>query len=162
MTKSEFYECVLEAYRPAEALLRMVPADKLEWRPGSNFMSLGQVVCHLGEGTGAELRCLFTGQWPYSSEQMEAAMKLENIPSCSVEEASHKLERDKTVLRDFLDGISEEDFTQKIVSTPWGWQGKMERLAISFREHFTNHKMQLFTYLKLLGLPVNTGSLYSG
>jgi hypothetical protein len=41
-------------------------------------------------------------------------------------------------------------------------QGKMERMSLTFREHFTNHKMQLFTYLKLLGLPVNTGTLYSG
>jgi hypothetical protein len=38
----------------------------------------------------------------------------------------------------------------------------MERMAISFREHFTNHKMQLFTYLKLLGFPVDTGTLYFG
>ena len=38
----------------------------------------------------------------------------------------------------------------------------MERMAVLFREHFTNHKMQLFTYLKLLGLPVNTETLYGG
>jgi hypothetical protein len=38
----------------------------------------------------------------------------------------------------------------------------MEAMALTFREHFTNHKMQLFTYLKLLGLSVDTGTLYSG
>jgi hypothetical protein len=37
---------------------------------------------------------------------------------------------------------------------------KMERMTIAFLEHFINHKMQLFTYLKLLGLPVNTETLY--
>jgi hypothetical protein len=36
----------------------------------------------------------------------------------------------------------------------------MEPMAIHFLEHFNNHKMQLFTYLKLLGLPVNTQTLY--
>jgi len=163
VTKDEYYQCVLDAYRPAEALIRMVPADKLDWRPKPNFMSLGQVICHLGDGLGSELRCLVTGQWPFTSaEQMAEMMKLENIPSCSVAEALHKLEQDKTTLREFLGSISEEEFTHKLVSTPWGMQGKLERMAIAFLEHFTNHKMQLFTYLKLLGFPVDTGTLYFG
>ena len=34
-------------------------------------------------------------------------------------------------------------------------------MGFDFREHFTNHKMQLFTYLKMLGLPVNTNTLYA-
>jgi hypothetical protein len=135
----------MEAYRPAETLIKMVPADKLEWRPKPNFMSLGQAICHLGEGMGDGLRCLYTGQWPYTPEQMEAGMKLENVPSCTVAEALNKLEKDKATLREVLAAISEEDFTHKEVSTPWGWQGKMERMAIFFREHFTNHKVQLFT-----------------
>jgi len=111
---------------------------------------------------GSELRCLFTGQWPHTLEQMMELMKLENITSCSVEEALSRLEKDKTVLREFLDSLSEEDFTHKVVSAPWGMGGKMERMAIAFLEHFTNHKMQLFTYLKLLGFPVDTATLYFG
>ena len=78
------------------------------------------------------------------------------------EEALERLEKDKVILRDVLDGLREEDFAQKPVSTPWGWKGKLEIMAVLFREHFTNHKMQLFTYLKLLGLPVTTESLYMG
>lgn len=163
MTKNEFYECVMDAYRPAKALIRVVPADKLDWRPKPNFMSFGQLVCHMAGGTGGDLRCLFKGEWPTTSpEQMAEMMKLENLPSCGVEEALSKLENDKSVLREFLDGISEKDFTDKVVSTPWGMQGKMERMSIAFLEHFVNHKMQLFIYLKLLGLPVDTGTLYFG
>lgn len=161
MTKNEFYECVMEAYRPAEALLRMIPADKLDWRPAANFMSLGQLICHLGGGLGFDLRCLITAQWP-SPEEMAEGMKLENMPSCGAEEALGKLEKDKAILRETLDGITEEDFASKEVSAPWGMSGKLERMAVSFREHFTNHKMQLFTYLKLLGFPVDTGTLYFG
>ena len=52
------------------------------------------------------------------------------------------------------------DFTNKVVSAPWGVSAKLERMAIGFLGHFNNHKMQLFTYLKLLGLPVNTQTLY--
>ena len=160
MTKDDFYELVMEAYKPAETLIRMVPADKLDWRPGPSFMSLGQLVEHLSGGFGNELRCLLTGQWPFTPEQMVEGMKLENLPSGSVAQTLEKLEEDKTTLREILASISEEEFAQKVVSTPWGWQGKVERMVVLFREHFTNHKMQLFTYLKLLGQPVNTETLY--
>jgi hypothetical protein len=124
VTKNDYYEFVMDAFRPAKTLIGMVPADKLDWRPGPKFMSLGQLINHLSEPMGDGLRCLITNKWPFTPEQME------------------------------------EDFAQMPVSAPWGWKGKLEVLALSFREHFTNHKMQLFTYLKLLGLPVDTSTLY--
>ena len=160
MTKSDYYEFVMEAFRPAATLIRMVPADKLGWRPGPKFMSLGQLINHLTEPIGDGLRCLITNQWPFTPDQMEEGMKLENLPSCNVEQALERLGKDKALLREVLDGMSEEDFAQMPVSTPWGWKGKLEVMALSFREHFTNHTMQLFLYLKLLDLPVNTATLY--
>jgi hypothetical protein len=159
MTKSEFYDITMESVRPAEKLIGMVPADKLDWKPGPTFMSLGQVVCHLSDGLGGGIEMLLSGKWP-PPEEMEAGMKLENMPSCGVQEALGKLEKDKKVLRTALDGISEADFTNRVVSVPWGWKAKLEIMGISFLGHFNNHKMQLFTYLKLLGLPVNTETLY--
>jgi hypothetical protein len=159
MTKNEFYEVVMQSYRPAEKLISMVPADKLNWRPGPTFMSAGQVICHLSGGVGAGLEWLLASKLP-SMEEMAEALKLENLPSCSPQEALDKLEKDKTILRQVLDGLSEEEFTNKVVSVPWGVRAKMERMAIGFLTHFTNHKMQLFTYLKLLGLPVDTQTLY--
>jgi uncharacterized damage-inducible protein DinB len=159
MTKNEYYEVVMENYRPAEKLISMVPADKLNWKPGPTFMSVGQVLCHLSDGFGGGFDMLLSGKWP-SMEEMGEGMKLENLPSCSPQEALDKLEKDKKILREVLDGLSAEDFTNKVVSVPWGMTAKVERMAISFLEHFTNHKMQLFTYLKLLGLPVNTETLY--
>ena len=159
MTKNEYYEIVMDNYRPVEKLIGMVPADKLNWRPGPTFMSVGQVLCHLSDGFGGGFDMLLSGKWP-SMEEMGEGMKLENLPSCSPQEALDKLEKDKKILRRVLDGVSEEDFANKVVSVPWGMTAKVERMAISFLEHFTNHKMQLFTYLKLLGLPVNTETLY--
>jgi uncharacterized damage-inducible protein DinB len=161
MTRNEFYDISMEAYRPVAKLISMVPPDQLDWRPGPTFMSVGQVICHLSDGVGAGMDWLMKGNWP-SSEEMEKGMKLENLPTCSVQEALDKLEKDKKVLRAVLDGMSEADFAGKVVATPWGMKGKVERLAIWFLEHTTNHKMQLFTYLKLRGLPVNTDTLYLG
>jgi len=159
MTKNEFYEVVMQSVRPAEKLISMVPTDKLDWRPGPTFMSTGQVIFHLSDGLGVGLETMLSGKWP-PSEEMEAAMKLENMPSCSFQEALDRLAKDSRILRSTLDGITDADFTNRIVSVPWGWNAKLEIMAVHFLVHFSHHKMQLFSYLKLLGLPVNTESLY--
>jgi hypothetical protein len=126
-------------------------------------MSLGQLIYHLGDGVGLPLRCLVSGEWPFTSpEQMVEVMKLEKLPSCGVGEALKKLEEEKTILRECLDGITEGDFVHKVVSAPWGVEGSIEGMAIDFREHFTNHKMQLFFYLKLLDFPADSDTLYLG
>jgi hypothetical protein len=161
MTKDDFYDLVMQAFRPAKTLIGMVPADKLGWQPGPKFMTLGQLICHLSLGVGDGIRLLHTGEWP-TDEEMLTGMKQENLPSCGVEEALAKLEADKKTLGEALAAVSEQDFANKVVSVPWGWKGKMEVLALSFLEHFTNHKMQLFLYLKMLDLPVNTQTLYFG
>ena len=161
MKKDEFFQYSLDAYRPAESLIKMVPPEKLDWQPGPSFMTLGQVICHLSDGIGSELKMLVSGSWP-KPEEMAESMKQGGMPTCTVQEALANLEKDKATLSEVLSGITEEDFANKVVSTPWGWESKMEQMALNFREHFTTHKMQLFTYLKLLGFPVNTNTLYMG
>jgi hypothetical protein len=154
--KDDYCQYAVDSFRPAESLIKMVPADKLDWKPGPAFMSLGQLIYHLSAGIGTELRMLIADSWPDHGE-MES-----NMPSCSVQEALERLEKDKSTIREVLSEVSEEDFANKIVSVPWGWKSPLERMALDFRDHFINHKMQLFTYLKLLGFPVNTNTLYFG
>ena len=159
MKKDEYMQYVLDAFKPAEKMLKMVPEDKLDWKPGPTFMTIGQLICHLCDGIGTELRMAIDNSWP-KPEEMEEAMR--QIPSCSVKEALARLEKDKSTLRHILAGLTEEEFANKIVSVPWGWKSKLEKMSLDFREHFINHKMQLFLYLKLLGFSVNTETLYFG
>jgi hypothetical protein len=49
-----------------------------------------------------------------------------------------------------------------MVSVPWGPPMPMWRTCLGMAEHWLNHKYQLFFYLKLLGQPVNTMTLYAG
>jgi hypothetical protein len=161
MKKDDFYQYALAAFRPAENMLKMIPADKLDWKPASNFMSMGQLICHLADGIGTELQMVVNNSFP-KPEEMSGLPELSKFPTCTVQEALAKLEKDKTTLRDILAGVTEEDFATRIVSVPWGWKSNLEKMSLDFREHFVNHKMQLFTYLKLLGLPVNTETLYFG
>jgi hypothetical protein len=117
MTKNEFCEVVLQSIQPAERLIGIVPADKLNWKPEATFMGFGQVICHLSDGVGGGLETLVSGKWP-SMEEMETGMKLENMPSCGVQEALVKFAKDKRILRTVLDRISEGDFTNRVISVP--------------------------------------------
>ncbi len=155
--KDAFYEYCMGAFRPAESLLKLVPSDKLEWKPGPNFMTLGQLICHMGSGIGTELQMLVDNSWPKPGEGGPGQM-----PSCGAQEALAKLENDKKTLRDVLVRFTEEEFAAKTFATPWGWNGSLEKMSLDFRDHFVHHKMQLFLYLKLLGFQVNTETLYMG
>lgn len=154
MKKEAFCQYCIDSYRPVENMVKMVPADKLTWKPGENFMTVGELFSHLCEGIGSELKMLLTNNWPAHPEGP--------MPSCTAVEGLAKLEKDKVVLRELIAGISEDDFANREATTPWGASGTIEIMGLFFKEHFTNHKMQLFTYLKLLGLPVNTQTLYGG
>ena len=154
MKKDAFCKYCIDSYRPVENMLKMVPVDKQNWKPEENFMSVGELVAHISEGIGGELKMLVTNNWPKHPEGP--------MPTSTPAEGLAKLEKDKTVLRELIAGISEDDFANREAVTPWGASGTIEKMGFDFKEHFTNHKMQLFTYLKMLGLPVNTQTLYMG
>jgi hypothetical protein len=58
-------------------------------------------------------------------------------------------------------GMSEEDFQSRMIQLPWApvkipaWA-----LALMMADHLSVHRMQLFQYLRIMGLPVNTMTLY--
>ena len=161
MKKQDFVEQIRSAQAPIRGLVEMVPNDKLDWAPAPNFMTLGQLLKHLTENWTI-VRMFVTGEWPFSTEEeMAEAMKLENLQSFTKDEALSALEKDLEDGVDYIQKeISEEDFFNKVIKAPWGYEARICDAVVFSRDHFLNHKMQLFLYLKLLGLPVNTSTLY--
>jgi hypothetical protein len=159
--KADCVEMIKQTHAPWPGMLRLVPADKLSWAPAKQCMTVGHVIKHLADNWSL-LRMLYTGEWPFGSpEEMENAMKLENLPSCSVAEALAASDKDLADAVAFLEReVSEKDFASRIVTAPWGFRGEFWKGAIMARDHFMNHKMQLHVYLKILGAPVHTGTLY--
>ena len=61
-----------------------------------------------------------------------------------------------------IEALSEDDFQRKQVAVPWGAPTPMPMALLAMAMHQSNHKMQLFLYLKILGFDVNTMTLYAG
>lgn len=145
---------------PLKAMVEMIPDDKLDWAPVDGFMNMGQVIKHLSENW-CIIRMMITNDWPFDEKQMEDMMKLENMPSCSKSEALSAMEKDLNESIAYVENeITDDDFFGKQVTAPWGFSGAIWQAVLMAQEHQANHKMQLHIYLKLLGLPVHTGTLY--
>lgn len=161
MKKSDFIEMMRRTRAPLKGMIEMVPDDKLDWAPDKNFMSTAQVLKHLSE-SWCVIKMMVTNQWPFNDfKEMEEALKLENMPGCSKAEALAAIETDLNDTIDFIEKeISDEDFFSTVVSAPWGFKGETWKAVLMAKDHLVNHKMQLHIYLKILGQPVNTQTLY--
>lgn len=159
MNKADFLVYMEALCRPAATLISMVPNDKLDWRPGDNYMPMGRLLWHLTASLGINARGLVTGEWP----KHDGPPDPNKWPSVDPKRALELLEESKQTIRTVLDGVSEEDFLNRHVAPPFKTiSGKLEYLMIFFMQHFITHKVQLFFYLKQLGLPVGTQQLYRG
>jgi hypothetical protein len=161
LKKSDFIEMMRRTRAPLKGMIEMVPDDKLDWAPDKNFMSTAQVLKHLSE-SWCVIKMMVTNQWPFNDfKEMEEALKLENMPGCSKAEALAAIETDLNDTIDFIEKeISDEDFFSTVVSAPWGFKGETWKAVLMAKDHLVNHKMQLHIYLKILGQPVNTQTLY--
>ncbi len=155
-------------YRATMTLFDLVPEDKLDWRPSdkNNWWTTSQLLMHLTTATGVCMKGFITGEWPEMPEfegcEEGVLPPAEVFPTvASVAEAKRMLEEDRKLAATQLAELSDDDFSNKIVTAPWDprplplWN----QLLMSV-EHQISHKTTLFGYLKLLGVDVNTGHLY--
>ena len=155
-------------YRVTDKLIDLVDPDRLDWKPatGSNWMTAGQVLHHLTDACGTAMRGFVTGEWgmPPEGEMAEEDMlpPADKLPAVdSVAEAKRLIAEDKQLALDMLARCTEEQLDDKMVAAPWN----PTELALGYQllqmvGHLTQHKSQLFYYLKLQGKPVHTGHLW--
>ncbi len=160
------------AYASTAKLLDRVDPASLEWKPqtGSNWMTVSQLLKHISEGCGAACKGFVTGDWG-----MPEGMKIEDIPPeemlppaeklpaiGSVAETKAALEKDKALALQMVDQAGENDLANRKTSAPWapGVEYALGRHLLQMVQHLERHKSQLFYYLKLQGVPVNTEDLW--
>jgi len=162
---------IKSTYRIADGLLDLVDENSLNWKPSpeNNWMTMGQLLMHITNACGAPVCGFVTGDWglpegmnvsDLSPEEM--LPPAEKMPAIgSVMEAKELLAKDKQLALDMLAKCDEDKLASETVHAPWdptdvilGYQ------LLKMVEHLSQHKDQLFYYLKLQGKPVNTGHLW--
>jgi uncharacterized damage-inducible protein DinB len=159
-------------YTATIKLFDKVDEANLDWKPpsGSNWMTVGQLLHHITDACGAGCKAFVTENWALpDGRRYEDLSPQEMIPPAemlpaiqSVEEARTLLSTDIALARKMVEQAGESDLRNRMIAAPWaplirctlGWQ--LHQMV----QHLDKHKSQLFYYLKLQGVPVDTADLW--
>ena len=153
MEKSDFIEYFKEIAKATRHLMAMVPEERFSWAPADNMMTLGRLVAHLAYSPGVVFYLLRCENLP------ERYTAFEQMP---LEEALREFDCNTEGAVELMQELPEEDFGGKEIKAFWGAVERRSKLLMMIFDHLLNHKMQLFTYLKMLGFSVTTSDLYLG
>ncbi|MGQ0613471.1 MAG: DinB family protein [Planctomycetaceae bacterium] len=159
------------AYQVAEALIKLVDKDKLNWKPatGSNWMTTGQLLMHISNACGMPCKGFVTGDWglppgadPSKMKPEDMMPPAEKMPTAkSVDEVVKLLATDKKTAMQMIVEAGEKNLETKKAPAPWDPSPMpLGHRLLQMVQHLNLHKSQLYYYLKLQGKPVNTSHLW--
>jgi hypothetical protein len=154
------------AYRTTECLVDLVDPATLAWGPssGQNWMTVGQLLRHIGNACGHEMKGFVTGDWgpPAEMSSDSSLPPADRMPTVgSVAEARKILAADRKLAFEMLATAGDKRLDQEPAPAPWdATPMPLGRRLLEVVYHLETHKCQLFYYLKLQGKPVHTGHLW--
>lgn len=162
---------IATTYGATEGLLEMVDDSALGWKPetGDNWMTTGQLLFHITSACGFCCKGFVTGDWSIPGGGDVAEMSgdemlppAEALPTAeSVAQIKEMLAADKQLALDMIDQAGEEGLLNRTVAAPWDpTERQLGSQLLMMVGHLSQHKAQLFYYLKLQGKPVNTAHLW--
>ncbi|HWO02680.1 MAG TPA: DinB family protein [Blastocatellia bacterium] len=149
-----------EEIERTEHLIKLVAGDKLEWKPEPDSFRVCDLLGHLLECMAGFCATLYA----LGPERMSHFARLRGLPvnhCCGIEEASSRIAEYADHIRQGFAILRDQDLAR---SVPTVFEPRGEAvltLLLANLEHLINHKHQLFSYLKLLGVQVHTADLYS-
>lgn len=141
-------------------LIALIPDDKIEWQPQPESHRVCDLLGHLLECLAGFCATLYA----VKPDDLAHFGRLRTLPvnhCCDVNEASERIKDYLTHIRQGTALLEDRDLARRVptVFVPEG--EAVMTLLLGNLEHLTNHKYQLFFYLKLIGIPVTTADLYS-
>ncbi len=159
MTLKDYLSYFDDVVGSTEKLFRLIPPDKLDWKPTENTFTLGQQIAHLSGALGVYAHGIASGDWGFKSMRERFVLN-RRTPTMNVEEAVQLLNENLVEFRKVVGALTQEEFDKGEIDSPQLGRVPRWRLAMLAVEHHINHKAEIFMYLKLIGVAVNTGNLY--
>jgi hypothetical protein len=148
-----------------EHLISLIPSGQADWYPNlssinnPNFFRLNELLFHLTECLAGFCAALHAAH----KDRLAHFAKLRKVRanhSCEPEETRALLEIYMSHIEEGFAVLTDDDLTRQI-PTVFVREGEaLFTILIGNLEHYINHKHQLFFYLKMLGVPVETRDLY--
>ncbi len=159
-----FHEKIRAHIRGLRQLLDHVPGEHLAWQPEPR--GDGRPFVRLDELLGHHLECLagFCAVLQRARpERLSHFSLLEKRPRnhrCSLEEARQEISVYQRYIDEGFGLLTDDDLRRELPTVLQVEPRSVSLLLLDNLEHLSNHKYQLFFYLRLLGVPVGTPELY--
>ncbi|MCI0443578.1 DinB family protein [bacterium] len=140
-------------------LIRMVPEDKLEWRPIETSFKICELLGHLLEAVAGFCAALYA----VHPQKLSYFLELRSLPvnhCCGIVEVQQRIEQYRTCIQNGFALVTDDDL---ILQVPTVFKPEGEALItilLGNLEHLINHKHLLFFYLKLIDIPITSKDLY--
>lgn len=154
-----------EQVERTEHLISLIPSGAADWHPnlssidGSNYFRLNVLLFHLTECLAGFCAALYAA----NKDLLAHFAKLREVRtnhSCEPEEARALLEIYMSHIEEGFGLLTDDDLKRQIPTVFVSEGETFFTILIGNLEHYINHKYQLFFYLKMLGVPVETRDLY--
>jgi hypothetical protein len=143
----------------AEHMITLVPPDKLEWKPLPDSFRVCDLLGHLLECLAGFCAALYAAS-PDRLAHFYSLRELSVNHCCGIQEARDRMRDYAGCIREGFYVIDDGDLARR-VQTAFVPEGEaLMAVLLGNLEHFINHKHQIFSYLKLLGVRVATSDLY--
>ena len=129
-------------------LIGLVPAARLDWRPQPGDWTTADLLGHLLDCISGFCAVLAAAE----PERLAHFAKLREIPATIEFFYSH--------IEEGFDLLTDADLARRVPTIFVAEGESILTLLLGNLEHLINHKHQLFTYLKQMGVPVATPDLY--
>jgi hypothetical protein len=161
MKRRDYIKFTEGIYRATRGLIQLTPEEKFTYKPKEGLLTIAQVIKHLSSALGASLVMGVKEEWPPMSDE-EMLPPAEKFPSAvSVATALEEIDADWRVLLEEIEKITDGEFAKNQIRVPWmPAPMTLQEYMLQSAEHLSNHRMQLFIWLKLSGEPLHTGHLY--
>jgi uncharacterized damage-inducible protein DinB len=161
MVKKEFIEYYRNVSHPLRVLMELGLKQNMEWKPSDKFWCLGELIAHCAICPMPVVHTI-DNQWPGKEAMAKHHDELKSDMQGVAKRAVDDFDERFKIAMEALDQVSEDDFMNKPSSTPWGNNGSMAKVLQGMVDHQNAHKVELYIFLKQMGLEVNTMTLYAG
>jgi len=159
MNKQEMAQYIDHLGDLTDKLIAMAPDAPLDWKPDDGtWFTLGEQLGHIAGSFG--LFGWIADSCPPLTDEQRAQM--EKREALTPSEARKVLAEKRAYVKERLNALTDADYKSKFVDTGFGLKGPVFQVLQFGCEHTVNEKMRLFCYIKQLGVPVDTGTLYFG
>ena len=141
-------------------LIGILPGERLDWVPPiASAWSAGALLGHLLECLAGFCAVLYASA-PDRLEHFQSLRGLQVNHRCGKEEALTRTAEYRSRMEEGFGILKDLDLCRKL-PTIFVTDGELVlTLLLGNLEHLINHKHQLFTYLKLMGVEAGSGDLY--